>query len=62
MSQVIQEAKRFYTAQDVANLLGVSTTTAYRTIKQLNDGLKAQGFIIVPGKISVRYFNEKVYI
>lgn len=54
--------KRFYVAQEVADLLGISKTKAYQIIKKLNSELEKQGKIIVPGKISIRYFNEKVYM
>lgn len=56
------EETKFLNAQDVADLLGVSMVTGYRIIKKLNDELKEQGYIVVAGKISKRYFNEKVYM
>lgn len=62
MSQVIVDENKFLGAEDVAKTLGVSTVTGYRIIKKLNDELKAQGYITVAGKISKRYFYEKVYI
>lgn len=62
MSKVTIEEQKFLRAEDVANMLGVSTVTGYRIIKQLNDQLKEQGYIVVAGKISKRYFNEKVYM
>lgn len=54
--------KRFYSAEDVANMLEISKSSAYRIIKDLNKDLKNQGKIIVAGKISKRYFEEKVYM
>ena len=51
---------RFYNAQEVSTMLGVSKTTAHRIIKKLNDTLAADGYIIVPGKISKKYFESKV--
>lgn len=57
---VIESEKRYYTAPEVAEFLGVSLTSAYRIIKQLNDNLKAEGFIVVPGKIGKSYFHKKV--
>ncbi|MBA9087506.1 transcriptional antiterminator [Fontibacillus solani] len=57
----VTEAK-FLKATDVARLLQVSETTAYRIIKQLNDELKEQGKIVIAGKISRKYFEEKVYM
>lgn len=58
---VIQESK-FLTAKDVASILDVSETSAYRIIKKLNDELNGQGKITISGKISRRYFEEKVYM
>ncbi|SHI40556.1 helix-turn-helix domain-containing protein [Lutispora thermophila] len=60
MKVTYKKAANFLTAEDVAELLGVSLSTAYRIIKRLNDELKAQGFITVAGKISKRYFEQKV--
>lgn len=57
---VVQE-KRFLTADDVAEIMSISKSTAYRVIKQLNDELSGQGKIIIHGKISRRYFEEKAY-
>lgn len=57
----VTEAK-FLKATDVAQLLQVSETTAYRIIKKLNDELKEQGKIVIAGKISRKYFEEKVYM
>ena len=62
MSETVQEAKRFYTAHEVAEKLGVSDTTGYRIVKKLNEELEEQGYITIPGKISIRYFEEKTYM
>lgn len=56
----VQEQK-FLNADDVANMMNISKSTAYRMIKHLNDELHKQGKIIIHGKISRRYFEEKVY-
>lgn len=61
MTQKILEPK-FLTATDVAEILQVSTTSAYRIIKRLNNELEEQGKIVVAGKISRRFFEEKVYL
>ena len=52
----------FYRAEDVAKLLDVSKTTAYRIIKNLNNELSEAGKIVIAGKISKRYFEEKIYM
>jgi transcriptional antiterminator len=53
---------KFLKAVDVAQILQVSETTAYRIIKKMNVELQEQGKIIVAGKISRKYFEEKVYL
>ena len=58
----IKQEPKFLTASDVAAILGVSQATAYRRIAELNQELKEQGKIIVRGKISRKYFEEKVVI
>jgi len=62
MNKEMNKLKRFYNAKDVAEMLEVSETTAYRIIKQLNDQLKSDGYIVIPGRISVTYFESKVAI
>lgn len=56
------EEKQFLTAVDVAKILRTSEATAYRIIRNLNEELKKKGKIILPGKISRRYFEEKIYL
>lgn len=51
----------FYSAKEVATILGISSSTAYRIIKTLNQELQSKGYIIIRGKISKKYFDEKFY-
>ena len=53
---------KFVTAEDVAQIMDVSKSTGYRIIRQLNEELKKQGKIVVSGKVSKRYFEEKIYM
>lgn len=54
--------KKFLTATDVAEILSVSRSTAYRIIRKLNDELNKAGKITVAGKVSARYFYENTYL
>ncbi len=54
--------KRFLTATEVAEIMGVSRTTAYRIIKRLNEELEAAGKITIPGKVYAKYFYENTYL
>ena len=52
---------RFYTAQEVAEMLGVHQSTAYKIIKRLNAELEAQGYIVINGRVPIAYFDQKCY-
>lgn len=52
--------KNFLGAADVSEYMGISIPLAYKIIRKLNDELKAQGYIIVAGKINRYYFEAKV--
>ena len=53
--------KIFYSAQDVADLIGVSVSKAYQIIAQMNSELKEKGYRVISGKVPTKYFEEKFY-
>ena len=55
------ENKRFLNAADVAQYMDISVPMAYKIIRRLNDELVAAGYIIVSGKVSRMYFEQKIY-
>lgn len=54
--------KKILSASDVADILNVSRSTAYRIIRRLNEDLQKSGKITIAGKISAKYFYENVYL
>jgi len=50
----------FMRVEDVAQELGVSKSYAYKIVRQLNTELKEMGYITVSGRVSKKYFLEKV--
>lgn len=50
----------FMKVQDVADKLGISKSYAYKIVQQLNEELKAQGFITISGRVNKQYFLERV--
>lgn len=50
----------FMKVQDVADELGISKSYAYKIVQQLNEELKAQGFITISGRVNKQYFSERV--
>ena len=51
----------FLTAIEIAKILGVSRSTGYKIVSILNNELKDKGYIIVPGRVSKKYFSERFY-
>ena len=49
----------FMKVKDVADVLGISKSYAYKIVRELNAELKAKGFITVSGRINRQYFLEK---
>lgn len=47
--------------EEVAEVLEVSISFAYKVIRQLNDELKSKGYITIAGRINREYFYERVY-
>lgn len=52
---------KFIRVDEVAKELGVSTSYAYKLIRQLNNELKAKGFVVIAGRVNRQYFNERLY-
>ena len=46
---------------EVADTLGVSKPYAYKLMGQFTEELSAKGFLTIAGRVSRRYFEEKVY-
>ena len=44
----------------VAEELGVSESYAYKIIRQLNEELEKKGIITVSGRVSRKYFTERL--
>jgi prophage antirepressor-like protein len=48
-------------ADDVAKVLGVSKPYAYKLAQRLNEELKRKNYITISGRVSRRYFQERIY-
>lgn len=55
------ETNMFIKAAEVSEIMGISRAYAYRLIKQLNDELSSKGYLVVQGRTSRKYFNERLY-
>lgn len=54
-------SKQYLTAQEVSEIMGISSGHAYKVIKGLNEELKAAGYLVVAGKVPTAYFKKKYY-
>lgn len=54
----MQDQKRMLNAREVSERLGVSTTTAYTVIRELNADTAKRGCRTIAGRVSEEYFEE----
>lgn len=54
-------SKLFISKKEIAWELEVSDSFAYCLVRNLNDELEKQGFVVVKGKIIRKYFEKRVY-
>ena len=53
--------QNYVVAEEVAEELGVSRGKAYAIIRQLNEELSEKGYLTLAGKVSRKYFEERIY-
>ena len=51
----------FIKVDEVALVLGISKSYAYKIVRELNSELKRRGFITIAGRVSKQFFEEKFY-
>ncbi len=51
----------FMKVEEVAEVLGVSKSYAYKIVQKLNIELKEKGFLTIAGRVNKQYFMERVY-
>ena len=51
--------KVFLSVDDVAEILNISKSYAYKIVRELNADLRAKGFITGSGRVNTQYFLEK---
>lgn len=52
---------QFITANEVADIMGISRTKAYQIVRSLNRELKEMGYITIAGKCPIQFFKQKFY-
>ncbi len=54
--------KLYLTAQECADMLGISLGHSYKLLRTLNKELEEQNYITVAGKVPRAYFMKKYYM
>ena len=49
----------FITVAEVAEMMGISKSYAYKIVHKLNEDLKAMGYLTIAGRVNRSYFLEK---
>lgn len=49
----------FLTAQDIEKEIGLSRSSAYKVIRQLNQELQEKGYLVFSGKVPRHYFMTR---
>lgn len=49
----------FMRVDEVAEMLGISKSYAYKIVQKLNVELKDKGFLTIAGRVNKQYFMEK---
>lgn len=53
--------KIYYGVDEVMELLGISKSRAYAVMREFNEELNSQKYLVLRGKVPKKFFNEKVY-
>ncbi len=56
---MMNQSKIYITAPEMAEMLGISVGHAYKIIRGLNQELKADGYIVIAGKVPTEYFKKR---
>lgn len=54
-------SSKFLRAEEIAEILDVSPSFAYKIIRELNMELDAKGYMTIPGRVNSKYFYERFY-
>ena len=55
------ECKTFISVREIKEMLCVSESKAYSIVRDLNKELEDKGYLIIPCRVSRKYFEERFY-
>lgn len=57
----MEQTRKMLNAKEVAELLGISNSYAYKIIEQLNRELEKSGYLTIHGKVDSLYLNRRYF-
>lgn len=55
------ECRTFITVKEIGEVLGVSESKSYGIVRVLNKELADKGYMVILGRVSRKYFEERFY-
>lgn len=55
------EERTFISVKEISEVLGVSESKSYNIVRDLNKELTEKGYMVIPGRVSRKYFEERFY-
>ena len=55
------ENQIFISVKEICKMLSVSESKAYSIVRKLNKELSDKGYMVLPGRVSRKYFEERFY-
>ena len=52
------ECRTFITVKEICQVLSVSESKSYAIVRDLNKELSDKGYMVIPGRVSRKYFEE----
>lgn len=55
------ECRTFISVKEICQVLSVSESKSYAIVRDLNKELSDKGYMVIPGRVSRKYFEERFY-
>ena len=55
------DEKSFISVKEISEILGVSDSKSYGIVRNLNKELSDRGYMVIPGRVSRKYFEKRFY-
>ncbi len=55
------DCKTFISVKEISDVLRVSQSKSYNIVRTLNKELEEKGYMVISGRVSRKYFEERFY-